>query len=312
MANKKQLISVVAASVLAASFTFTGCGSSSSSSTPPASSSSSSSNGSSSSAGPVMIKVSDAYVLNANVTAGSATAIVVGNGDYEFNSTISGMIVSEGGANDVAEPFGEATDADPIAPAMSAPEGYTNVNPFTTMLASKTAEEIAVMYPAAGDVNGTDGMAFNFDVVAAGSENLDIAKETAKAALTVSGYTGTPGSSSSMMSSSSSSDDNTSPFPAAQRADECVPTFPGDCQEPVSSSSEAASSSSEDNGDGAAFEAIDNCADTACIDDVVLNEMLILNGHYPSETSSSSISSSSSLSSSSSSDGDNPFPAAGR
>ncbi len=338
MANKMQLISVVAASVLAASFTFTGCGSSSSSTPPPVTSSSSSSlsssssslSSSSSSSVPiaVQIKVSDAYVLNADVTSGAQTAIIVdNNGTYEFVQRPFDVLVSKGGANDVAAPIGEATSADPIAPDMSAPVGYTNVNPFTTMLVNgMSADDITAIYPAAGAVNATP--AFNYDVVAAGDTNaqgnLDVAKDAAKAALKVSGYDG--GSSSSSMSSTSSissvsssssslncdgafPDPGCAPafvFQAPERSSDCDGPFPpeegcdGSSSSVESSSSSSEASSSSESGD--ANQEIDNCTTNECINDVVLAEMMTLNGHYGSSSSSSEESSSSSEESSSSSE----------
>ncbi len=330
MASKKQWYSVVAATALAASFTMSGCGSSGGSSGSSSSvASSTSSNASSSSAGPVIVKVSDAYVLSANVTAGSAQAIEVGNGDYEFNTSISGTLMAEGGANDI-DGDGNATAADPKAPTLKAPEGYTNINPFTTLVANGVAD-VNTTFPNAAAYPTQSGMQFDFDVVAVGDADnngsIDIAKETAKAALYASGYAG-DGVSSSSMPTSSSSESNSSagtsssvynPFPAAARADDCVEVFPGDCA--VSSSSEAASSedsnasSSSEAAGGSAFSEIDACTTNVCIDDVVKTYMGDLNGYFGDEESSSSsseesnTSSSSDMNTSSSSSVYNPFPA---
>jgi len=305
MASKKQWLSVVAATALAASFTMTGCGSSGSSShssssvTSASSESSVSSNASSSSVGPVVIKVSDAYVVEANVTAGTVEAInEIGNGEYEFNTSISGMLMAVGGANDL-DGDGSATNADPKAPTLKAPEGYTNINPFTTMLVNGETD-LNTTYPNAAFATTDSGFQFDFDVVAAGDADnngsIDIAKETAKAALTLSGYQGDGNavSSSSESSSSVSSEESTSSqpviFPAAGKVaiDDPFPqTGPSSSSEAASSEDNNVSSSSEAAG-GTAFAEIDTCTDNGCINDVVAQYMGELNGFWGSETSSSS------------------------
>ena len=210
MANK-QVISVVAASVLAAAFTFTGCGSSSSSggstpsssssvssSTPasssssvssstPASSSSSSVSSSSSSAPAQMttVKVSDAYVINANVTVGGeALTVEVGNGVYEEAKALNGVIMVKNGVNDLNGNNKVDTDEnnnseyDVAAVTLQAPAGYANVNPFTTLkVLGLTDTNAAKIFPKAVAI---DPM-FDFDVVA----NPELANEVLIAALSV-------------------------------------------------------------------------------------------------------------------------------
>jgi hypothetical protein len=147
--------------------------------------------------------VSDAYVLGADVTAGGVPAdLEVGEGVYEFlSSPVAGALLVKDGVNDTSGD-GVADTGEPLAPEMSAPEGYTNVNPFTTMLVNG-ATDLATMYPAAAAVMAN----FDFDVVEAGAVNLDVAKETAKAALTLSAeqHGGTASSASSDASESSDS-----------------------------------------------------------------------------------------------------------
>jgi hypothetical protein len=208
MANK-QILSVVAASVLAASFTFTGCGSSDSDDDQNTSSSAAAS---SEAPQPVIVRVSDAYVLGGIVKAGDTTADnEVGEGQYEFTQGASGALTLVSGANDTAEPIGEATEADPFAPKMTAPEGSKNINPFTTMIVNgKTLDELKNEYPSLAAYDSVD-----MDVVAKAKDNPDLLTDTAIAALRLSAGE-TPASSEAPASSNSATT-------------ECVPDFPGDC-----------------------------------------------------------------------------------
>ena len=340
MANKKEFLSVIAASVLAASFTMTGCGSSSSSSgdansssslsssesstsssssesntsssSSESSTSSSSSDSSSSEAAQYwQVRVSDAYVLGAEVKTGTLTAIELGHGGYEFNtSNITAAMTVENGANDL-DGDNKATSNDPLAPVLKAPAGYKHINPFTTMLVDgKSVSEIAAMYPAVAAATGDDNKSFNVNVVELGGADIAIAKETAMAALVLSGYQ--TGSSSSEASSSeassseassssegsSSSSSGATTFPAAARAANCTP-------------------------DPDAFTKIAACASVTCINGIVQDVMTCLNGSYDDGTSSSSEEASSSEGTSSSeeasssegtssSSGTGTFPAASR
>jgi len=210
MANK-QILSVVAASILAASFTFTGCGSSSSSSSEASSSSSSeasssssseassssSSEASSSSIGaPISVTVSDAYVYGAMVKVGDVEYATANGATYEFpEGTVSGTFSTKGGANDT-NGNGIADGEDPIAPAMAAPAGYKNINTFTTMKVNgKTLEEIQAKYPSLAAMTSLD-----FDVTKA---DLAIYKDAAKAGLELAKAESGDTSSSSVASSSS-------------------------------------------------------------------------------------------------------------
>ena len=356
MASKKEFLSIVAATALAASFTMTGCGSSSSSSddnassssslssTPGSSSSSSESNSSSSMSssessssesnssssssssvapGATMVRVSDAYVIGAVVkSAGGLEAIEVGNGQYEFNTTdVRSGLVSMGGVNDM-NGNGAPDAGEPLAPTMKAPIAYTNINPFTTKVVEQEAN-LSVRYPTAYSTPGDDNLTFNFDVVAKSAQNIELAKEAAKAALSISGYMGDgsmssssdANSSSSMTSSSAGSSSSGSVvFPATGRSPfPAGPTSSSSDANTSSSSSEASSSS--ESGSGDAYARIDNCIDTACINAVVAEYMAQLNGTYQPASSSEASSSeeaSSSSEAASSSTGSNPFPAAQR
>ncbi len=212
------------------------------------------------------VTVSDAYILEANVTIGGVLAdIVLENGAYEWLTGQTGSIAVVGGANDLADPKNVATEDDPKAYPMYAPEGYRHVNPFTTMLV-KGMQDVETQFPAAAAKAGENGLPFNFDVVAAGDVSLGgdlaIAKETAKAAVILAMIDAVdPSSSSSQVSSSSTGQSGSSssasggggnPFPAAARATDV-------------------------------FDEIDACGDNACIDAVLLREMSRLRGMYEPE-----------------------------
>ena len=255
MANK-QVISVVAASVLAAAFTFTGCGSSSSSSDTPASSSSSSvssstpasssssvssstpassssSVSSSSSSAPAeltTVKVSDAYVINANVTVGgTALGVEVGDGVYEAAQALSGAIMVKNGVNDlngnnvVDTDENNNSEYDVVAVTLQAPEGYANVNPFTTLkVLGLTDTNAAKIFPKAVAIDPT----FDFDVVA----NPEVANEVLIAALSVQNTAAAAqrdilpgGSSSSTSTSTSSSSSSVAPEDCAFDSGDVLP-----------------------------------------------------------------------------------------
>ena len=210
MANK-QVLSVVAASILAAAFTFTGCGtdestpasssssvvsssssdaSSSDAPTSSVSSTSSSEASSSSSSAPTgstTVKVSDAYVIGATVTIGATNLeIEVGDGVYETaEDNITGAIVVTNGVNDlngnnvIDTDENNNSEYDVAAVTLKAPAGYANVNPFTTLLEDGlSAENAAKIFPLASAIDPT----FDFDVVADSSvaNEVYIAVETIK------------------------------------------------------------------------------------------------------------------------------------
>ena len=127
------------------------------------------------------IKVSDAYVLSADVRIGGVLATLeVGNGVYEWSPAQEGIIsVSKKGVNDLND-NGQVDSADAYAPAMSAPSGHSNVNPFTTLLNQGVSNlELLQNYPNAYSLDSK----FDFDAVQAGNNNIEIAKEVLKAAL---------------------------------------------------------------------------------------------------------------------------------
>ncbi len=268
MANK-QVLSVVAASILAAAFTFTGCGndedpkpssssssvvssssvssdssssvsSDSSSSVSSDSSSSVSSSSSSAPTGSTTVKVSDAYVIGATVTiGGTALEIEADDGLYETaEDNITGQIVAMNGYNDLnannvvdVKADENTTDYDVVAMTLTAPSGYANVNPFTTLLDSGlTMENAAKIFPIASAIV-TDN-AFDFDVVA----ESDVANEVLIAVLTVQNGTGSAAKVRAILPDKSSSAGASSS--AAPVAEDCTfdPSgiLPGNSDEPIS------------------------------------------------------------------------------
>jgi hypothetical protein len=193
MANKK-LLSVVAASVLVATFSLTGCG-----------------GGSSSSAATTNVTVSDGYALGATVTATDYTAghaVEQGKGVYQFPATITGALTAVGGANDV-DNNGVKDAGEPYLPTLKAPAGYKNVNSFTTLIVDggvTVAELIALLQVNASDVNTN----FDIDIVAKAKANPKIARGAALYTALISqvaydtAHPSTSSSSSSLSSSSSS------------------------------------------------------------------------------------------------------------
>ncbi len=219
------------------------------------------------------VTVSDAYVLGAVVKInGVSNDIDAGDGVYEWLENYSGAIVTEGGANDLAAPFGDATADDPAAFTMKAPQGYAHVNPFTTLMV-EGAVDLNTTYPLATQRDGEDGLIYNFDVVAAGAEDIRIAKEAAKAALAVSyQYTtqSTGGSASSVADTSDGTGDGLSINKPS-----------------VSSSSSAAPISGDpfpQNAAGRATaapeEQIDSCGTVTCINEVLLSVFMSKFGAY--------------------------------
>jgi hypothetical protein len=175
--------SVWAAALLLGTLTITtGCGGGGSSSDDPVNSSSSTTQVSSSSASAQMstVRVSDAYVLDASVSANGVSATQTGNGVYEFSTVVSGTITAVDGINDLDED-GNVSSGDSRAPGLAAPAGYANVNPFTSLVVLGMSNvDLANNYPAAYAHNSGS---FDFDVVVAGQADLALAKETLKAAI---------------------------------------------------------------------------------------------------------------------------------
>ncbi|GEM_PF-5288960 len=241
--------------------------------------SSSESNSSSSAPSVRRVRVSDAYILEANVTIGGMLAdIRLEDGQYEWIEMPTGILRSVGGANDLAEPVGVATEDDPGAFPMSAPEGYTHINPFTSML-ERGGYDPEDAYPVAAAHPGENGLPFNYDVVAAGNAaaggDLNIAKEVAKAALTLASIDPVSSSSSSSAASSSTasvSSTASSTVSSSSSSSSSTSTTPGS-QYPA-----APRSSLID-----IFVEIDACGDNDCINAIVLREMLRLRGQYVAE-----------------------------
>jgi len=222
------------------------------------------------------------------------------NGTYEWTSIVTGAIESRGGYND--------TDGDnkgvgePNAPLLKAPKGYENVNPYTTMIVDGVdLNTLKMRYPYAGDVNTT--RPFDFDVVAMGQLNLDIAKDTAKAALDLASAQQAKGASAffkavargcdfpdgcepaSSAADSSQAVSSESSVSSAVASSECNSDFPDGC-EPASSaadSSQAVSSeaSSSSSGDFPPYYGdIDNCGDYLCVSNVVKQKQIDFLGAY--------------------------------
>jgi hypothetical protein len=219
------------------------------------------------------------------VTAASTEAIEVGNGVYEWSDGTIGELMSIGGANDLATPIGEATEADPLAVSLTAPSGYANMNPFTTMLATTDKDILANKYPASTAIDAN----YDFDVVAEGMQNLDVAKETAKAALSLScdanpdcSETGEGGEKPDIpdMNTSCNTD---FPLPGYSI---CSPSLrvelPGHGVDEIDGNETTPPS---DGGDlDEVFKAIDNATNTDDINSIVLVKMMELNGPFVPKT----------------------------
>ena len=123
------------------------------------------------------VRVSDGYVVGATVTAGDTTAseaLKKGAGWYQFSSVPQESISVQNGVNDIVTENGIANAGEPYAPLMYAPASYTNITPFTSLLDILGATAMAERYPNAYAYNST----FDFDVVATGKKNFEIAKES--------------------------------------------------------------------------------------------------------------------------------------
>lgn len=238
MANK-QILSVVAASVLAASFTFTGCGSDDGVTSSSSSSVSSSVSSSSSSVPvePTTLKVSDAYVVPVSATTaqiGGVDYTSYAMGTYEFPAGTTGAATVIGGVNDMNS-NDVADNGEPFAPTLKAPAGYANANPFTTML-------VEGIDTSAFTAAATVAANFDFDVVAESATNLAVAKETAIAALQLSVAQHTaPSSSSEASVSSEVSSAACTPLPGQAS---CAPSFRDGAFPDFTSSTATTSSSS--------------------------------------------------------------------
>jgi hypothetical protein len=129
---KKQILSLVAASLLAA--TFAGCGNScrpgtdcgGGGGTPPPD------NNVTPPIETIDVTVSDAYVYEAQVTKAGMEFNTQNGAVYTWNNSTPGAFESFGGANDT-NGNAMADAEDPVAPNMKAAAGSKNINPFTTL-----------------------------------------------------------------------------------------------------------------------------------------------------------------------------------
>ncbi len=131
------------------------------------------------------VRVSGSYIVNATVKSGNDTAEEIpsnGSGWYRFSQQPSQPFVVTGGVNDIAAANGKADVGEPYAPEFKAPSGYHNITPFTTLLIELGSTAMAQQFPNAYAYQND----FDFDAVKASTSNLNIAKETAKAALMLS------------------------------------------------------------------------------------------------------------------------------
>ncbi len=135
------------------------------------------------------------YVKDANVSAGGTIAQYRFLGNYDFNVTVSGPRVADGGIY-VTDEHNETnssvqsmlcgsylptldTNASSFqfrAPAEHLPYEYININPFTTLLvvANISKEELALRYPIAATIDDS----FDFDVTAARKAHVYNTEET--------------------------------------------------------------------------------------------------------------------------------------
>ena len=150
--RKMRMISIIAASMLAATVMFTGCGGGGSSTTASNGSGASSSASSSSSQVTIKtVKVSDGYVFQATVKCQDeqgndiAQAIATQNpGEYEFSlsSSCSVLVATDGYIDTNAN--NQLDQGEPKAPTMMAPGSYSNINPFTMLIQKgMTPQEVA-------------------------------------------------------------------------------------------------------------------------------------------------------------------------
>ncbi len=124
------------------------------------------------------------YVKDANVSVGGTMAQYRSLGNYDFNVTVSGLRVADGGIY-VTDEHNETnasakstlcsnylptldTNASRFqlrAPVEHLPYEYININPFTTLLvvSNISKEALALQYPIAATIDDS----FDFDVTAA-------------------------------------------------------------------------------------------------------------------------------------------------
>lgn len=120
-----------------------------------------------------IVTVSDGHILDANCTINNIQGIDIGDGQYEWaesDALTDGIVQCFGGFNDL-NGNDIIDDEDKVAPDMAAPDGFDNVNPFTTMMVNGVKEDVLK--------NLTNISNFDVDVVAEASTDPDLAKESA-------------------------------------------------------------------------------------------------------------------------------------
>ncbi len=181
---KKELLSLVAASLLAA--TLTGCGNScrpgtDCTPTPDA-------NGNSTIDANMTLGSSDitatapAYVLEANLLKGTEAYNTSNSGTYTWNNTVLADFSSSMGAVDTNE-NGMADAEDPKAPDMKAKAGYTNINPFTTLEANGLTVD---------EINSHYGIALESTDIDLSTADLNVYQAAAKVTLELAYTQGNP------------------------------------------------------------------------------------------------------------------------
>jgi len=139
----------------------------------------------------VQVKVTDGYILDANVSLNGQEFIYDGNITYEsYQASVanpSDTLISKGGVHDL-NGNGMVDKEDVVAIEMKAPGNYHNINPFTTLLAENrnlSVKELldhytfdeGVYFGSAEDINN-----FDIDIVQAstGAEgNPEIMRQAA-------------------------------------------------------------------------------------------------------------------------------------
>ena len=172
---KKELFSLVAASLLAA--TLVGCGSdcrpgTDCTATPDT-------NGTVDTNGTIgstdITATAPAYVFEAQLLKGSESFTTSNGGVYTWNNTSLAAFSSTKGAVDINE-NGMADAQDPIAPNMKAKAGYKNINPFTTL------EAYGMSLDAMNSKYGTTLTSTDFDLT---QKDIALYKAGAKATIEI-------------------------------------------------------------------------------------------------------------------------------
>ena len=176
----RKTVSIIAASLLTATVVFTGCGGGGSSVTT-ASSSSSVSSSSSSSVTPTIktVTVSDGWVLGATVKCknsdgtdiASGTATAPGTYEIDVTNKACPVLCSKDGYIDV-DGSNAIEQGEPKAPRMMAPGTYSNINPFTHLIANGvSAQDLAA-------ATGLDAAMYNnFDIAIPDANSLELSKQ---------------------------------------------------------------------------------------------------------------------------------------